>query len=57
MLVRGHIFLNCSLTESFCIAIVEAACCGLFVVSTRVGGVVEVLPDSMTTFCEPTVVS
>lgn len=25
VLVRGHIFLNCSLTESFCIAIVEAA--------------------------------
>lgn len=42
MLVRGHIFLNCSLTESFCIAILEAACCGLFVVSTRVGGVPEV---------------
>ena len=42
VLVRGHIFLNCSLTESFCIAILEAACCGLFVVSTRVGGVPEV---------------
>lgn len=30
VLVRGHIFLNCSLTESFCIAILEAArydCC------------------------------
>lgn len=25
VLVRGHIFLNCSLTESFCIAILEAA--------------------------------
>lgn len=55
LLVRGHIFLNCSLTESFCIAIVEAACCGLFVVSTRVGGVVEVLPQSMTMLCEPDV--
>jgi phosphatidylinositol glycan class A protein len=43
-LVRGHIFLNCSLTESFCIALLEAASCGLFVVSTRVGGVPEVLP-------------
>ena len=31
-------FLNCSLTESFCIAILEAACTGLFVVSTNVGG-------------------
>jgi phosphatidylinositol glycan class A protein len=25
VLIRGHIFLNCSLTESFCIAILEAA--------------------------------
>lgn len=44
LLRRGHIFLNCSLTEAFCIAIVEAACCGLVVVSTNVGGVTEVLP-------------
>ena len=36
MLVRGRIFLNCSLTEAFCIAILEAASCGLLVVSTRV---------------------
>jgi phosphatidylinositol glycan class A protein len=28
VLVQGHIFLNTSLTEAFCIAIVEAACCG-----------------------------
>ena len=44
VLVRGHVFLNCSLTESFCIALLEAASCGLFVVSTRVGGVPEVTP-------------
>jgi len=43
VLVRGHIFLNCSLTESFCIALLEAASCGLFVVSCRVGGVPEVM--------------
>ena len=43
VLSRGHIFLNTSLTESFCIAILEAACCGLFVCSTKVGGVSEVL--------------
>jgi len=47
VLVQGHIFLNCSLTESFCIAILEAASCGLFVVSTNVGGIPEVLPDDM----------
>ena len=46
-LVRGHIFLNCSLTESFCIAILEAASCGLFVVTTSVGGIPEVLPNDM----------
>lgn len=39
---RGHVFLNASLTEAFCIAVVEAAACGLLVVSTRVGGVPEV---------------
>jgi phosphatidylinositol glycan class A protein len=42
------------LTESFCIAILEAASCGLFVVSTCVGGVPEVLPPSMIKFAEPT---
>eukprot|EP00941_MAST-03F_sp_MAST-3F-sp1_P003773 g3773.t1 len=52
VLVRGHVFLNCSLTESFCIAILEAAACGLYVVSTRVGGVPEVLPPHMITFAE-----
>lgn len=53
VLVRGHIFLNCSLTESFCIALLEAASCGLFIVSTKVGGVPEVLPPSMIKFSEP----
>ncbi|CAD8170473.1 unnamed protein product [Paramecium octaurelia] len=53
VLVRGHIFLNTSLTEAFCIAIVEAASCGLFVVSTNVGGVVEVLPKNMVNFAKP----
>lgn len=50
VLCQGHIFLNSSLTESFCIAILEAAACGLFVVSTRVGGVPEVLPPDMIKF-------
>ncbi|KAJ1950504.1 Phosphatidylinositol N-acetylglucosaminyltransferase GPI3 subunit [Linderina pennispora] len=53
VLVRGDIFLNTSLTEAFCIAIVEAASCGLLVVSTRVGGVPEVLPRHMITFAIP----
>lgn len=41
MLARGRVFLNTSLTEAFCIALVEAAAAGLLVVSTRVGGVPE----------------
>lgn len=41
----GHIFLNTSLTEAYCMAIVEACSVGLHIVSTKVGGVPEVLPD------------
>jgi len=55
VLVRGQIFLNCSLTEAFCIAILEAVSCGLYVVSTRVGGVPEILPHDMIRFAEPNV--
>lgn len=53
VLCRGHIFLNTSLTESFCIAILEAACCGLLVVTTDVGGVPEVLPPHMAYLAKP----
>lgn len=53
VLVQGDIFLNTSLTEAFCIAIVEAACCGLLVVSTKVGGVPEVLPPSLMRLAQP----
>uniref|UniRef100_A0A3B4TN16 phosphatidylinositol N-acetylglucosaminyltransferase n=1 Tax=Seriola dumerili TaxID=41447 RepID=A0A3B4TN16_SERDU len=42
VLVQGHIFLNTSLTEAFCMAIVEGASCGLQVYD-RVAGE-EVLP-------------
>ncbi|XP_062313095.1 phosphatidylinositol N-acetylglucosaminyltransferase subunit A [Osmerus eperlanus] len=55
VLVQGHIFLNTSLTEAFCMAIVEGASCGLQVVSTRVGGIPEVLPEDLITLCEPNV--
>eukprot|EP00955_Chlamydomonas_euryale_P010732 115858-Chlamydomonas_euryale.AAC.4 len=41
-LTQGHVFVNASLTEAFCIAIVEAASVGARVVSTAVGGVPEV---------------
>ncbi|KAM0944623.1 putative phosphatidylinositol N-acetylglucosaminyltransferase [Dioscorea sansibarensis] len=53
VLISGHIFLNSSLTEAFCIAILEAASCGLLTVSTKVGGVPEVLPDDMIVLAEP----
>ncbi|XP_061396891.1 phosphatidylinositol N-acetylglucosaminyltransferase subunit A [Musca vetustissima] len=54
-LVQGHIFLNTSLTEAYCMAIVEAAACGLQVVSTNVGGIPEVLPDSLIILTKPEV--
>ncbi|KZO89410.1 glycosyltransferase family 4 protein [Calocera viscosa TUFC12733] len=53
VLTQGHIFLNTSLTESFGISILEAAWCGMFVVSTRVGGVPEVLPTELVEFANP----
>ncbi|CAI0452881.1 unnamed protein product [Linum tenue] len=43
VLITGHIFLNSSLTEAFCIAILEAASCGLL----------TVLPDDMIVLAEP----
>lgn len=52
-MVRGHVFVNCSLTEAFCMALVEAAAAGLVVVSTAVGGVPEVLPPDMIVLAEP----
>lgn len=53
VLIQGHIFLNTSLTEAFCMAIVEAAACGLYVVSTSVGGIPEVLPEHMISLSDP----
>ena len=53
VMVRGHIYMNPSLTEAFGTVIVEAASCGLYVVCTRVGGIPEVLPAHMTVFAKP----
>ena len=47
VLNEADVFLNCSLTEAFCIAIIEAASAGLRIVSTNVGGIPEILPSSM----------
>lgn len=57
VLNQGHIFLNTSLTEAYCMAIVEAAACGLQVVSTSVGGIPEVLPENLIYLTEPNVES
>lgn len=52
-LTRGTIFLNTSLTEAFGTGLIEAACAGLFIVSTRVGGIPEILPPSMIRLASP----
>lgn len=53
VLRQGHIFLSASLTESFGIAVLEAACCGMLVVATAVGGVPEVLPPHIMRLAPP----
>ncbi|KZV84740.1 glycosyltransferase family 4 protein [Exidia glandulosa HHB12029] len=53
VLNRAHVYLNTSLTEAFGIGILEAACAGLCIVSTRVGGVPEALPPDMISFAWP----
>ncbi|KAK6204965.1 uncharacterized protein RJT21DRAFT_117445 [Scheffersomyces amazonensis] len=53
VMVQGDIYLHPSLTEAFGTVLVEAASCGLYVVTTKVGGIAEVLPGHMTSFAEP----
>jgi phosphatidylinositol glycan class A protein len=53
ILKTGHFFVNCSLIDAFCVSIVEAAACGLFVISTDVGGIPEVLPEKTRILCPP----
>lgn len=53
VMTTGHIYLHASLTEAFGTVIVEAASCGLLVVTTKVGGIPEVLPSHMTVFASP----
>lgn len=55
VLVQGDIFVNTSVSEAFCMAVVEAASCGLQVVSTNVGGIPEVLPSTMIRLSAPEV--
>ena len=53
ILSSGDIFLNTSISEAFCIAILEAASCGLYVLSTNVGGIGEILPKNLMTLSNP----
>lgn len=53
VMTTGHIYLHPSLTEAFGTVLVEAAACGLLVVTTNVGGIPEVLPAHMTVFASP----
>lgn len=55
VLIKGDIFLNTSLTEAFCIGILEAASCGLLIVSTSVGGIPEILPGYILMLSKPTI--
>jgi phosphatidylinositol glycan class A protein len=57
VMIKGDIYLQSSLTEAFGTVLVEAASCGLLVVTTRVGGTPEVLPENMTIFAQPSVTS
>ena len=52
ILSSGDIFLNTSISEAFCIAILEAAACGLYILSTNVGGISEILPPDLMTMSE-----
>lgn len=51
VMVRGDIYLHCSLIEAFGTVLVEAASSGLLIVTTTVGGILEVLPDHMAVYC------
>lgn len=57
VMCKGDIYLHASLTEAFGTVLVEAASCGLLIVTTMVGGIPEVLPEHMTVFAENTSVS
>lgn len=50
----SDILVNTSLTESFCMVVLEAAMCGLKVVTTNVGGISELKVKNSIFFCEPT---
>ncbi|ORD95164.1 GPI_anchor biosynthesis pro [Enterospora canceri] len=54
MMRNSSILLNTSLTESFCMVVVEALACGMDVVTTNVGGIAEMQWRDRLFFCKPT---
>ena len=48
ILAQAHLLLMTSLSESFCLAALEAMACGLPVLATNVGGLAEVVVDGHT---------
>ena len=42
-----------SISEAFCIALLEAVSMELFVISTNIGGITEILPEEHVVFCNP----
>lgn len=57
VMCQGDIYLHPTLTEAFGTVLIEAASCGLLIVSTMVGGIPEVLPDHMTVHAKETSLS
>ncbi|CCE62783.1 hypothetical protein TPHA_0D01420 [Tetrapisispora phaffii CBS 4417] len=57
VMCQGDIYLHASLTEAFGTVLVEAASCGLLIVTTTVGGIPEVLPSHMMVYADDTSVT
>ena len=56
-LVQGHIFLNTSLTEAYCMAIVEAACSGNDTSTSQVFYYYSIYPSEISAYIGLQVVS